>query len=140
MLVHEVSLCRQLAAAVGRATAGRVVDTVHVEVGALRQVVPEAMTHAWTFVVRGTDLQGATLRLRLVPAQVTCLACGHTAALGPQLGFACGSCGSEDTRVTDGEQFVLVAVDVHEAPTSSPEPGNDAAPQRGRHDGALSPS
>ncbi|MBU4206190.1 MAG: hydrogenase maturation nickel metallochaperone HypA, partial [Actinobacteria bacterium] len=52
--MHEVSLCRSLAAAVTRAAGVRRVEAIHVDVGQLRQVVPEAMAHAWTFVVRDT--------------------------------------------------------------------------------------
>lgn len=132
MRVHEVSLCRQLAGAVARATVGRDVDTVYVTVGELRQVVPEALEHAWTFVVRGTPLSDARLALHQVPAVVACDDCGHEARLGRQLGFACTACGSARTHLTSGEEFVLTAVDVHDPP--------DTPAQEGTRDGALSPS
>jgi len=127
--VHEVSLCQQLAAAVNRATAGRRVDRVYVTVGELRQVVPDAMTRAWTFVVRGTALDGTHLELHQVPAVVTCDDCGQDTRLGRQLGFDCPACGSSRTHTRSGEEFVLTAVDVHDAPE-----------QEGTLDGALSPS
>ncbi|MCL2466186.1 MAG: hydrogenase maturation nickel metallochaperone HypA [Micrococcales bacterium] len=132
--MHEVSLCRQVAAAVTRATAGRHVQTVYVTVGELRQVVPEAMAHAWTFVVRGTALDGARLELHHVQAVVTCDDCQHNTRLGRQLGFDCPACGSSRTHVSAGEEFVLTAVDVD-------GPDDDCTPeQEGTLDGALSPS
>lgn len=114
--VHEVSLCQQLASAVTRAAGRRVVETVHVDVGALRQVVPEAMHFAWGAVVRGTPLDDAQLQMRELPAVIRCLDCGTESQLGPELGFSCRACGSADTQVVSGEQFLLRAIDVMTVP------------------------
>lgn len=113
--VHEVSLCRSLTAAVDRAAGGRRVEAVHVDVGQLRQVVPEAMSHAWGFVVRGTRLDGAVLHLNSIPAVLACQDCGTADKLGPELGFDCHSCGSARTHLTSGEEFTLTAIDVSDA-------------------------
>ncbi|MBU4336151.1 MAG: hydrogenase maturation nickel metallochaperone HypA [Actinobacteria bacterium] len=140
VLVHEVSLCRQLAAAVTRATGGRPVETVYLRVGELRQVVPEALEYAWTFVVRGTPLSGSALALDHVPAVLRCDDCAVRTRLGPGLGFSCPACGSARTHLMSGEEFVLTAVDVHdEMPPAPAGPVGDDA-QRGLPDGALSPS
>ncbi|MCG2801854.1 MAG: hydrogenase maturation nickel metallochaperone HypA [Cellulomonas sp.] len=138
--MHEVSLCRQLAAAVTRATGGRPVETVYLRVGELRQVVPEALEYAWTFVVRGTPLSGSVLELDHVPAVLVCDDCTVSTRLGPELGFRCPACGSARTHLTSGEEFVLTAVDVHDETPSGPSGplGDDA--QRGIPHGALSPS
>lgn len=113
--MHEVSLCRSLAAAVDRAAPGRRVEAVHVDVGQLRQVVPEAMSHAWGFVVRSTFLDGAVLHLNSIPAVLACQDCGTADKLGPELGFDCHSCGSARTHLTSGEEFTLTAIDVSDA-------------------------
>ncbi len=116
--MHEVALCRHLAAAVSRATGERAreVEVVHVDVGQLRQVVPDAMRFAWTFVVKDTPLARTRLDLRELPAVLRCRGCGASARLGPELGFGCHVCGSADTELTSGEQFVLTAVDVRTSP------------------------
>lgn len=113
--MHEVSLCRSLAAAVSRAAGQRPVETVYVDVGQLRQVVPEALTHAWTFVVRGTGLDGARLEVNHIPAVLICDDCGHQVELGPELGFVCQRCGSSQTHLSSGEEFTLTAIDVSES-------------------------
>lgn len=110
--MHEVSLSLQLAAAVSRAARGRPVRVVYVAIGALRQVVPEALEHAWVFTVRGTPLGAAELDLDLLPAVLTCDECGSDTTLGPELGFGCAACGSAATRVISGEQFTLTAIDI----------------------------
>ncbi|WOP18685.1 hydrogenase maturation nickel metallochaperone HypA [Raineyella sp. LH-20] len=136
--MHEVSLCRQLAAAVTRATGDREVEVVHVDVGELRQVVPEAMRFAWTFVVKDTLLAGARLDLRQLPAVLACRACGTSTRLGPELGFDCRVCGSTDTSLTSGEQFVLTAVDVRTSiPTGDRADRSEAHLGKGDRDGAL---
>jgi hydrogenase nickel insertion protein HypA len=113
-VVHEVSLCRALAASVTRASKGRRVEAVHVDVGQLRQIVPDAMAHAWVFVVRNTSLDGAELQLNPIPAVLACDDCGAEIELGPELGFACHACGSARTHVASGEEFTLTAIDVSE--------------------------
>lgn len=136
--MHEVSLCRQLAAAVTRATGDRTVEVVHVDVGELRQVVPEAMRFAWTFVVKDTPLAGARLDLRQLPAVLACRTCGTSTRLGPELGFDCRACGSTDTSLTSGEQFVLTAVDVQtSSPTGDPADRSETHLGKGDRDGAL---
>ncbi len=110
--MHEVSLCRSLASAVGRAAGVRRVTDVFVDVGALRQVVPDAMSFAWTFVVRGTALDDAELHLNAIPAVLQCDSCGERAELGPDLGFTCPGCCSADTHLASGEEFTLTAIDV----------------------------
>lgn len=114
--MHEVSLCHQLARAVTRATGTRRVAAVHVDVGQVRQVVPEAMQHAWGFVVRGTTLGDAELLLRIVPAVLACEDCGARRQLDRRYGFTCEDCGSARTRLVSGEEFVLTAVDVVDEP------------------------
>ncbi|MEE9964998.1 MAG: hydrogenase maturation nickel metallochaperone HypA [Propionicimonas sp.] len=112
--MHEVSLCRALAVSVTRASQGRRVEAVHVDVGQLRQIVPEAMAHAWVFVVRKTALDGAELHLNPIPAVLACDDCAAQIPLGPELGFACHACGSPNTHLVSGEEFTLTAIDVSE--------------------------
>lgn len=81
----------------------------------VRQLVPEAMSHAWGFVVRSTCLDGAVLRLNSIPAVLACHDCGTSDELGPELGFDCHSCGSTRTHLTSGEEFTLTAIDVSDA-------------------------
>lgn len=138
--MHEVSLCCQIAAAVGRATEGRRVEAVHVRVGALRQVVPATLRHAWRLVVRGTPLAGSALRVELVPAVLRCDDCGAERRLGRALGFGCAACGSGRTRLTSGEELVLAAVDVHDPGPAPPTPTTPTTTTTGARHGPLPPA
>lgn len=129
--MHEVALCRQLAAAVRRAAGPARVREIHLDVGALRQVVPETMAHAWPFVVAGTALSKAKLTIRQVPATVRCDACGDVRRLGSSLGFTCDRCGPDaPTRVVGGEELTLVALDVDECPGATPDAFHASSPQQ----------
>lgn len=110
--VHEVALSTQLASAVQRAAHGRVVRKVHVQVGALRQVVPTSLRYAWQFVTKGSTLDGALLDVEWVPAQISCLN-GHIRTLDAQeyLDVRCQTCDAP-TTVTRGEEFLVVDIEV----------------------------
>nr|NLI51080.1 hydrogenase maturation nickel metallochaperone HypA [Propionibacterium sp.] len=110
--MHEVALSRQIARIVERAAAGRRVTRVEVEVGQLRQVVPEALRYAWTFVVAGTPLASAGLVVTAVPATVRCAACGAEATLDAEVRFDCGACGAPGATLVRGEEFRVCTIDV----------------------------
>jgi hydrogenase nickel incorporation protein HypA/HybF len=112
--VHELALSQQVASIVSRAATGRVVRSVQVEVGALRQVVPDALASAWQFVIAGTGLARAELQISPTPAVVACQACAAHSQLGPELGFHCRSCGSQQTTVVSGEEFRVLSIDVEQ--------------------------
>lgn len=120
--MHELALSQQLAGIVARAAAGRRVCSVQVQVGHLRQVVPDALHHAWTFTVRTTELDGAALVIDEVPVRLHCLDCDQTSEPGERLGFDCLHCQSPRTRVVAGEEFLVTSIDVDEAPPQRKDP------------------
>lgn len=110
--VHEVALSQQVARIVTRAAAGRPVAGVVVRAGHLRQIVPEALDHAWAAITKGTPLAAATLTIEPVPAAIACAVCGAETELSDAFRFDCPACGSSDTRVIRGEEFTVVSIDV----------------------------
>lgn len=116
--MHELALSQQVARLVTRAAAGRRVAAVHLEVGHLRQVTPEALEHAWVATVNRTPLASARLVVTAVPAAVLCADCHAETVLAGVPRFDCGACGSHDTRVVRGEEFRLTAIDVDDDPTT----------------------
>lgn len=108
--MHEVALATQLAAVVRRAARGRRVESVSIEVGALRQVVPESLEFAWTFVNKGTTIAGAALAVTWVPGRLQCPA-GHVAEFSGEFSVLCPICGQRGA-IIDGEQFRVLSIDV----------------------------
>ncbi len=112
--MHELSLCQAIAGVVKPHAAGRRVDVVRVQVGALRQVVPETLSFCWTLVRDHEDMPGAELELEWVTAEVDCRTCGRRGDIASRWSVACPHCGSADVAVVRGEEFLVTSVDVSE--------------------------
>ncbi len=110
--MHELSLCQAIAGVVRPHAAGRRVEVVRVQVGALRQVVPESLSFCWTLVRDHQDMPGAELELELVTAEVLCRGCGRQSQIASRFSVCCPLCDSADVDVVRGEEFLVTSVDV----------------------------
>jgi hydrogenase nickel incorporation protein HypA/HybF len=109
--VHELSICTGIAKIAHQAAAGRPVERVRVDIGHLRQVVPDTLSHSWEMVVFGTPLEGVPLEVREVPAVIECRRCGTRTQLDDPI-FRCGTCGSSETTVVSGEELFVTSLDL----------------------------
>ncbi|MDR2374478.1 MAG: hydrogenase maturation nickel metallochaperone HypA [Bifidobacteriaceae bacterium] len=114
--MHELSLCRSIYAITARAAGTRRVTQVSLDVGQLRQVIPETLVRCWAVVTAATPLAGAALTVNHIPARAVCEDCGARSALGPGLTFACGACGGRGLRIETGEEFLVRSIDVADGP------------------------
>ena len=110
--MHELSLCHAIAGVVKPQAAGRHVDVVRVQVGALRQVVPETLSFCWTLVREHQDMADAELELELVTARVRCRGCGEQSEIESRWSVACPKCQNPDVEVVAGEEFLVTSIDV----------------------------
>lgn len=113
-MVHELSLCHAIAGAVKPHAGGRHVDVVRVQVGALRQVVPESLEFCWSLVCQHLDdgMADAELQLEFVPAEVACQTCRQSTQIQSRWSVCCPECGSADVEVLRGNEFLVTSVDV----------------------------
>jgi hydrogenase nickel incorporation protein HypA/HybF len=109
--VHELSLCHAIGGIVGRHAAGRQVTAVHLDVGALRQVVPESLTFCWGLANAGTPWASSELDVRLVPASLHCLDCGATTELDEPF-LVCGTCDSPAVTIASGDELLVTSIDL----------------------------
>lgn len=112
--MHELSLSQSIGAIVRTHAAGRRVEVVHLQVGSLRQVVPDSLVYCWGLVNDGTECEGSLLDIDLVPASVVCEDCSSTTVLD-ELRMSCASCGSSRVRVTSGEELLVTSIELAEA-------------------------
>ena len=114
--MHELSIADAILQ-IALAHAGeRRIETIEVKVGHLRQVVPDALTFAFTLVSEGTPAEGAELQLDVVPAAGRCRACGtHTEFDGFPL--ACQGCGGLDVELVRGEELLVDALTMEGVPS-----------------------
>lgn len=111
--MHELSLCRSIGLIVERHAAGRAVTAVHLDVGALRQVVPDSLVFCWGLTTAGTVCEGSELDVRTIPARLSCLDCGTTTQLSEPM-IRCGSCGSAAVAVESGEELLVTSIDLRD--------------------------
>ena len=109
--MHELSICTSIAKIAHRAAAGRPVERVRVDIGHLRQVVPDTLRHSWEMVVFGTPLEGVPLEVREVEAVIECRQCGVRTQLDDPI-FRCQACGSTETTVVSGDELFVSSLDL----------------------------
>jgi hydrogenase nickel incorporation protein HypA/HybF len=113
--MHELSLCDSIYEIVERTAAGRPVAMIHLQVGKLRQIVPDTLSYCWTIVSDQTDLAGSELEIDSVPVRLRCLDCDCTSTLTDQLLLLCPRCGRDHVMVTTGEEFMLTSLELAES-------------------------
>ena len=111
--MHELSICAAIARIVADNAAGRTVTRVTLDVGALRQVVPDTLAHAWGVAVMGTSLEGSILDVNHIPAVIECSRCGASTAIEVPV-FRC-PCGSTDTTVSSGRELMVRSLELEAA-------------------------
>lgn len=117
--MHELSLAAAIVRIAERNAQGRRVVRVELEVGRLRQVVPEALEFAFGLVANGTPAEGAELALEEVPVRVRCRACDAETTTAQDFPLACASCGALDVEVTAGEELQVVGLELEEVETEA---------------------
>lgn len=109
--MHELSICSAIANTAAKHADGRPVAQVTVQIGHLRQVVPDALQFSWEVVSDATTLKDAALVIEQVPAVVECAACGARTTLDLPI-LACGRCEGFDVKLVSGEELVVVSIDL----------------------------
>jgi hydrogenase nickel incorporation protein HypA/HybF len=112
--MHELSICRAIIGIVERHADGRGVARVCIDVGGLRQVVPETLAGCWELAVEGTALDGAALDVRSLPVAIACRGCGAVTVLEHPV-FRCSACAGQDVAVTSGNELNVTSLVLQEA-------------------------
>ncbi|MEE6140229.1 hydrogenase maturation nickel metallochaperone HypA [Mycobacterium sp. 050128] len=111
--MHELSICNSMVGIVRKHAAGRGIDTVHVRIGALRQIVPETLVYCWSLITEDSDLAGVKLRVERISAKIRCSACGRETVLDVAV-MACASCAGTAVELVEGDEFLITSLDLAE--------------------------
>jgi hydrogenase nickel incorporation protein HypA/HybF len=106
--MHELSIAEAVLAVARRHAGSRRLAAVRIEVGHLRQVVPEALAFAFDLLAPGVELE-----IVEIAAEGACRACDAITVFD---GFplACAACGSLDVHVVRGEELRVESLDVEQ--------------------------
>lgn len=112
--MHEMGLAESVVSIVednARAAGATRVALVRLEIGALSQVIPEAMEFCFDAVSKGTLAEGATLEIERTPGRAWCHDCMTPIEI-PALGSACPTCGGYKLQVTGGEEMRVKEMEI----------------------------
>jgi hydrogenase nickel incorporation protein HypA/HybF len=109
--MHELSVSAAVVDTAVRHAAGRKVTSVHLRVGALRQVVPDSLAFYFQIVARDTVCEGAALEQELVAARLRCEDC-ETEWAADAPAFRCPGCTGGAVAVVCGDELEVESIDV----------------------------
>jgi hydrogenase nickel incorporation protein HypA/HybF len=112
--MHELAICDAIATTASKHADGRPVARVTIQIGYLRQVVPDALLFSWEVVSGSRDLEGAELVLQQIPAVVLCHDCGEETTLDLPI-LSCGTCGGFEVKLVRGDELLVVSIDLVDA-------------------------
>jgi hydrogenase nickel incorporation protein HypA/HybF len=112
--MHELSIALSLVDLAQEEAArhtGRVC-AVHLRVGALAGVVPDALLASYEMACFETPLEGSRLVIEEVPVVVYCPNCQVQRPLESVQSFCCPECGTPTPQVDGGRELELVALEM----------------------------
>ena len=108
--MHELAIAESVVDTVTQRLPGATITGVHLEIGALSGVVPDAIRFCFDLATEGTGLAGAELTITEDPARCRCRGCGSEFA--PDGPIVLCPCGSADVAVTGGGELRILSVAV----------------------------
>ena len=114
--MHELSIALSvvdLAREEAERHAGRVC-AVHLRIGALAGVAAEALLASYEMACAETPLEGSRLLIEEVPVVVFCERCEAQRPLESLQSFCCPECGAPVSRIEQGRELELVALEIEQ--------------------------
>ena len=88
------------------------IKSVTLELGEVSTVIPHFLSDCWNWAVNKNELmRGAKLNIEMIPAVTYCEDCSQTYDTVPQ-GKRCPHCGSFNTWLVQGNEFILKEIEV----------------------------
>ena len=114
--MHEFSLVVSMldvAEQAARADGATRIDAIHLEIGALAGVVPEALDFAFDGARQGTMAADARLEVTYLPAIAYCAACQREFELDNRFGIAmCPTCDAPSADLRQGRELQVSHLEV----------------------------
>ena len=108
--MHELALTQSVVDVITERLGPARVTAVHLEVGRLSGVLPDAVRFCFGLVTEGTTLDGARLDIDEPAGHARCRDCGAEFDVADPL-VLCG-CGSADVEVHGGQDLLVRSVEV----------------------------
>lgn len=113
--MHELSIALSMidvaAEEAERQGGGRVV-ALHLKLGPLSGVIPDALKSAWELACESSPLAGCRLVIEEIPITIDCPACGAVRPVRSVQEICCLHCGSPAARVVTGREMDVIALEL----------------------------
>ena len=122
--MHELSIAQSIIdtvlTALQRQPAAKL-SAVHVRIGQMTDVAPDALSFGFSAITRDTPLDGAELVIESVPIRARCRNCSHPFSVS-DFRFICPQCFTRDVEMVQGDELEITSIEICE-PDLSTEAG-----------------
>lgn len=105
------------------------IEALHLKLGKLSGVVPEALLFSFDLAAAGTLIEGARLEIEEIPVSVFCQTCKAEQQLPSIQYFRCPVCDTPTPEVVRGRELELTSLEVTDL-NETPEEETHATPDR----------
>lgn len=109
--MHELSICRAIRGIVEQHAGDRQVEVVRIQIGQLRQIVPDTLVYCWSLTNENTVYSKTRLEVDYVSASIRCKSCAVNTQLDEPV-LICSSCGGSEVELVTGEEFLITSLEV----------------------------
>lgn len=105
--MHELGIVYQVIKTVEEVMAEqglKELDSITLEIGEMRDIVPKFIEEAWQAVRQTTPYPDAELEIDIIPARARCKNCGAVRNV-KQIDFECPLCKSDKLEIFSGREF-----------------------------------
>jgi hydrogenase nickel incorporation protein HypA/HybF len=106
--VHELAIIEAVVDQVTERLGDQRVSAIHLAVGKLSGVVPDALRFCFELATSDTTMDGAALTIEEPPGQGECRSCGREFPIPDAIALC--PCGSADVRIVGGAELVIRSV------------------------------
>ena len=113
--MHELSIAMSIVAAVREESErlhARFIQTVHVRLGALFGVVPDALQFSYALATAETPLEGSRLDIEDSPVLVFCATCDRRRPVASIQHLCCATCGTPSSHIVQGRELVVTPLEI----------------------------
>ena len=113
--MHELSIAMSIVemATEEAERRGAQVNAVHLKMGLLSGIVPEALLSSYEIACDDTPLKGSRLLIEEIPIIVYCSKCEAQRTLSSMQLFCCPDCGTPTGDVIQGRELEVVALELN---------------------------
>ena len=87
---------------------------VALEVGVLRDYIPEIVQKYWDYIAKGDIAEGSTIEIETIPATVSCRVCGtiYEVDVSDIANANCPECGCPTGKLVTGRELRIVGIEI----------------------------